>query len=86
MANDPTGMNLDAGLKSKVSRILVFGDPMRNIQTSQWPINSPSVDLAPRDGSDSSQNVASFCNTGDLFCFVPGTSLPAHLAYGTDGR
>ncbi|KAG8696987.1 hypothetical protein FRC09_008157 [Ceratobasidium sp. 395] len=77
-------LNLSSTLKSKVASILVFGDPARNIN-SPWPINSPSVDLAPKDGSTSSQNIASFCNTGDLFCAIPGVSLPAHLAYPTDG-
>ncbi|CAE6533209.1 unnamed protein product [Rhizoctonia solani] len=75
---------LTSALKSKIASILVFGDPARNIN-SPWPINSPSVDLAPKDGSSSSQNIASFCNTGDLFCAIPGVSLPAHLAYPTDG-
>ncbi|CAE6522450.1 unnamed protein product, partial [Rhizoctonia solani] len=51
---------LTRSLKSKVASILVFGDPARNIN-SPWPINSPSVDLAPKDGSSSSQNIASFC-------------------------
>ncbi|QRV84350.1 cutinase [Ceratobasidium sp. AG-Ba] len=78
------GLNLSSSLKSKVASILVFGDPARNIN-SPWPINSPSVDLAPKDGSTGSQNIASFCNTGDLFCAIPGVSLPAHLAYPTDG-
>ncbi|KAG9119995.1 hypothetical protein FRC07_004701 [Ceratobasidium sp. 392] len=77
-------VNLSSALKSKVASILVFGDPARNIN-QPWPINSPSVDLAPKDGSTSSQNIASFCNTGDLFCAIPGVSLPAHLAYPTDG-
>ncbi|KAG8691033.1 hypothetical protein FRC11_007361 [Ceratobasidium sp. 423] len=78
------GLNLSSSLKSKVASILVFGDPARNIN-SPWPIDNPSVDLAPKDGSTNSQNIASFCNTGDLFCAVPGVSLPAHLAYPTDG-
>ncbi|EUC55508.1 cutinase [Rhizoctonia solani AG-3 Rhs1AP] len=77
-------LNLSSALKSKIASILVFGDPARNIN-SPWPINNPSVDLAPKDGSSSSQNIASFCNTGDLFCAIPGYSLPAHLAYPTDG-
>ncbi|KAF8684915.1 Cutinase [Rhizoctonia solani] len=75
---------LTSNLKSKVASILVFGDPARNIN-QPWPINNPSVDLSPKDGSSSSQNIASFCNTGDLFCTIPGVSLPAHLAYPTDG-
>ncbi|KAG9084979.1 hypothetical protein FS749_004776 [Ceratobasidium sp. UAMH 11750] len=78
------GTTLSSSLKSKVASILVFGDPERN-SNNPWPINSPSVDLAPKDGSTSSQNIASFCNTGDLFCAIPGYSLPAHLAYPTDG-
>ncbi|KAF8599891.1 alpha/beta-hydrolase [Ceratobasidium sp. AG-I] len=78
------GTTLSSSLKGKVAAILVFGDPARNIN-SPWPITSPSVDLAPKDGSSSSQNIASFCNLGDLFCYIPGVSLPAHLAYPTDG-
>ncbi|QRW25328.1 cutinase [Rhizoctonia solani] len=70
-------------LKAKVKAIVVFGDPYRS-SSSTWPINSPVVDSAPRDGSTASQNVASFCNSGDLFC-DGGLSVPAHLAYGTDG-
>ncbi|CAE6452280.1 hypothetical protein RSOLAG1IB_07369 [Rhizoctonia solani AG-1 IB] len=78
------GLSLSSNLRSKIASILVFGDPARNIN-SPWPINNPSVDLSPKDGSSSSQNIASFCNTGDLFCAIPGVSLPAHLAYPTDG-
>ncbi|KAG8819779.1 hypothetical protein FRC17_010337 [Serendipita sp. 399] len=75
---------LSSSLKSKVVAVLAFGDPQRGL-SSAWPISSPSVDLFPRDGSSRSQNIASFCNTGDLFCWRPGVSLPAHLAYATDG-
>ncbi|KAG8774156.1 hypothetical protein FS842_001159 [Serendipita sp. 407] len=78
------GTTLSSAVKAKVIALLVFGDPSRNIN-SPWPINSPSVDLNPRDGSTSSQNIASFCNTGDVFCWPSGTSLAAHLAYPTDG-
>ncbi|EUC62392.1 cutinase [Rhizoctonia solani AG-3 Rhs1AP] len=74
---------LSAALKAKVKAIVVFGDPYRG-SSNAWPINSPVVDSAPRDGSTASQNVASFCNSGDLFC-AGGSSIPAHLAYGTDG-
>ncbi|KAG8708588.1 hypothetical protein FRC09_001152 [Ceratobasidium sp. 395] len=80
-----TSAILSSNLKSKMVSLLVFGDPGRNIDLNPWPINSPSVDLAPKDGSTSSQNIASFCNTGDLFCAMPGYSLPAHLAYPVDG-
>ncbi|KAF8706607.1 Cutinase, partial [Rhizoctonia solani] len=75
--------SLSSTLKAKVKAIVVFGDPYRS-SSSTWPINSPVVDSAPRDGSTASQNVASFCNSGDLFC-DGGLSVPAHLAYGTDG-
>ncbi|KAG9119962.1 hypothetical protein FRC07_004764 [Ceratobasidium sp. 392] len=75
--------SLTTALKAKVVGISVFGDPYRS-SSNAWPIPSPSVDSAPRDGSTASQNVASFCNSGDLFC-DGGSSLPAHLAYGTDG-
>ncbi|CAE6449450.1 unnamed protein product [Rhizoctonia solani] len=74
---------LSSTLKAKVKAIVVFGDPYRS-SSNTWPINSPVVDSAPRDGSTASQNVASFCNSGDLFC-AGGSSIPAHLAYGTDG-
>ncbi|KAG8807174.1 hypothetical protein FRC17_004611, partial [Serendipita sp. 399] len=76
--------SLSSALKAKIRAVLVFGDPQRNVGGG-WPINSPSVDLTPRDGSTSSQNIASFCNTGDVFCWPGGTSLAAHLAYPTDG-
>ncbi|KAG9109698.1 hypothetical protein FRC07_008264 [Ceratobasidium sp. 392] len=75
--------SLTTALKNKVIGIVVFGDPYRS-SSNTWPITSPVVDSAPRDGSTASQNVASFCNSGDLFC-DGGSSLPAHLAYGTDG-
>ncbi|KAG8823486.1 hypothetical protein FRC18_010723 [Serendipita sp. 400] len=78
------GTTLSSAVKAKVLAILVFGDPSRN-NDSPWPINSPSVDLTPRDGSTSSQNIASFCNTGDVFCWPNGTDSAAHLAYPTDG-
>lgn len=78
-------MNLDNDLKSKVAGVLVFGDPLRGM-SNDWPINNASVNMSPKDGNSGSQNTASFCNTGDLFCFRPGTSLPAHLAYPMDGR
>ncbi|KAG8776592.1 hypothetical protein FRC12_000826 [Ceratobasidium sp. 428] len=77
------GTSLSTVLKNKVVGIVVFGDPYRS-SSNTWPITSPVVDSAPRDGSTTSQNVASFCNTGDLFC-AGGSSVPAHLAYGTDG-
>ncbi|KIM22437.1 carbohydrate esterase family 5 protein, partial [Serendipita vermifera MAFF 305830] len=78
------GTTLTSAVQAKVAAILVFGDPARNIN-SPWPINSPSVDLTPRDDSTSAQNIASFCNSGDVFCWPAGTSLAAHLAYPTDG-
>ncbi|GAB1523355.1 hypothetical protein RhiTH_006499 [Rhizoctonia solani] len=75
--------SLSSALKSKVAAIVVFGDPYRGISNS-WPINSPSVNLKPRSGFTSSQNVASFCNDGDIVC-RGGLSVPAHLTYGEDG-
>ncbi|KAG8730778.1 hypothetical protein FRC11_005840 [Ceratobasidium sp. 423] len=75
--------SLSSTLQAKVKAIVVFGDPYRS-SSNTWPINSPVVDSSPRDGSTASQNVASFCNSGDLFC-DGGLSVPAHLAYGTDG-
>lgn len=74
-------------MKDKVISVLAFGDPKKIFNdTYAWPINSASVNEAPRDGSTSDQNVASFCNPGDIFCDATGASLPAHLAYGIDGR
>ena len=79
-------MNLSSTLKSKVSSIVVFGDPaLKTGGSSAWPINSPSVDTSPRTGSTSSQNIASFCNLSDIFCDPLGSNLYAHLAYPTDG-
>ncbi|CAE6533177.1 unnamed protein product [Rhizoctonia solani] len=82
------GTKLDDSVKSKVISVLVFGDPLRSTTTAAWPINSASVDLSPKDGNtgtrNSTENVASFCNNGDMFCNPPGTIVP-HLAYSTDG-
>ncbi|CUA77387.1 putative cutinase Mb2006c [Rhizoctonia solani] len=76
-------MNLSSSLKSKVAAIVVFGDPYRDLSNS-WPIDSPVLNSDPESGFTSSQNVASFCNAGDIVCHA-GLSVPAHLAYGTDG-
>ncbi|CUA77716.1 putative cutinase Mb2006c [Rhizoctonia solani] len=76
-------MNLSSALKSKVDAIVVFGDPYRGINNN-WPINSPALNSNPRSGFTSSQNVASFCNSGDIVC-RGGLSVPAHLTYGEDG-
>ncbi|QRV84333.1 cutinase [Ceratobasidium sp. AG-Ba] len=76
---------LKLSTQSKVFAILVFGDPSRNGgSSSPWPINSPSVDLDPRNGSLPSQNIASFCNKGDPVCEAGGTNGNAHTDYGTD--
>ncbi|QRW12952.1 cutinase [Ceratobasidium sp. AG-Ba] len=76
---------LKPSTQSKVFAILVFGDPSRNGgSSSPWPINSPSVDLDPRNGSLPSQNIASFCNKGDPVCEAGGTNGNAHTDYGTD--
>ncbi|CAE6475883.1 unnamed protein product [Rhizoctonia solani] len=78
--------NLPDGIKSKILTVLVFGDPYRKIgRANTWPINSPSVNSSPREGSTSTQNVASFCNKGDEFCDPAGASLGPHLAYRDDG-
>ncbi|KAJ1306245.1 hypothetical protein OPQ81_010949 [Rhizoctonia solani] len=78
--------NLDDHSKSKVLSVLVFGDPHRKVgKANSWPINSPSVNSNPRDGGESTQNVASFCNSGDEFCDPAGASLGPHLAYSRDG-
>ncbi|CAE6515341.1 unnamed protein product [Rhizoctonia solani] len=78
--------NLSDDLKSKVLTVLVFGDPHRKVnRDTAWPINSPSVNSTPRTGSSSTQNVASFCNSGDEFCDPTGASLGPHLAYRSDG-
>ncbi|CAE6446964.1 unnamed protein product [Rhizoctonia solani] len=76
-------MSLSTTLKAKVVAVTVFGDPYRGISNS-WPINSPVVNSDPRSGFINSQNVASFCNDGDIVC-RGGLSVPAHLTYGEDG-
>ncbi|QRW25515.1 cutinase [Rhizoctonia solani] len=78
------GTELDDSVKSKIISVLVFGDPLRSIQIATWPIDSPSVNLTPKDGKAGTQNVASFCNDGDMFCDPPGTLIP-HLMYPMDG-
>ncbi|QRV98452.1 cutinase [Ceratobasidium sp. AG-Ba] len=79
-------MSLSSAVQSKVIAINVFGDPtLKYGRSSSWPIDSPSVDLSPRDGSTQAQNIASFCNGGDTFCDPVGNSLAAHLAYPRDG-
>ncbi|CUA67112.1 hypothetical protein RSOLAG22IIIB_07190 [Rhizoctonia solani] len=77
-------MKLSPTLKSRVISILVFGDPLRNLPTSQWPIDSPAANLKLRLGG-SNQDVAGFCNASDMFCAPPGV-LPPHLAYPMGGR
>ncbi|CAE6383948.1 unnamed protein product [Rhizoctonia solani] len=76
--------NLDDSVKSKVISVLAFGDPLRSMRTASWPIDSPSVNLTPKGGEAGAQNVASFCNNGDMFCNPPGTIVP-HLMYPRDG-
>ncbi|KAH7334941.1 cutinase [Rhizoctonia solani] len=75
--------SLSSALKAKVAAIVVFGDPYRGINNN-WPINSPVLNSNPRSSFTSSQNVASFCNSGDIVC-RGGLSVPAHLTYGEDG-
>ncbi|CAE6367018.1 unnamed protein product [Rhizoctonia solani] len=75
---------LDDTIKSKVISVLVFGDSQRSQSSASWPIDSPSVNSAPRSGSTGSQKIASFCNSGDMFCNPPGTIMP-HLAYASNG-
>ncbi|CEL56502.1 cutinase Cut4 [Rhizoctonia solani AG-1 IB] len=78
--------NLGDDVKSRVLAILVFGDPHRKVgRANSWPINSPSVNSSPREGSTNIQNIASFCNKGDEFCDPAGVSLGPHLAYKDDG-
>ncbi|KAG8697563.1 hypothetical protein FRC09_007775 [Ceratobasidium sp. 395] len=79
-------MNLNAVLKSKIFTIAVFGDPDRKSGGPlSWPINTPSVNKSPRDGSTPAQNIVSFCNSGDEFCDPMGSTLQPHLQYGKDG-
>ncbi|KAG9088886.1 hypothetical protein FRC07_012455 [Ceratobasidium sp. 392] len=78
-------MNLAPALKNKVLSIAVFGDPtLKSGGSPFWPINQPSVDTSPRDGSAPTQNIASFCNQRDEFCDPWGSTLEPHLAYGKD--
>ncbi|CAE6459719.1 unnamed protein product [Rhizoctonia solani] len=77
-------LSLPSALQSKIASILVFGDPGRNLNLP-WPIDNPSLNLSPKDGSSSEQNIASFCNIGDLACDIFRYGLLAHFAYPTDG-
>ncbi|CAE6375530.1 unnamed protein product [Rhizoctonia solani] len=77
-------MRLSPTLKSRVISILVFGDPLRGVAASQWPIDSPAVNLRLRLGGNN-HNVASFCNASDMFC-TPPCVPPPHLAYPMDRR
>ncbi|CUA67113.1 cutinase Cut4 [Rhizoctonia solani] len=78
--------NLSSDLKSKVFAVLVFGDPHRKVgKDNTWPINLPSVNSSPRSGHSSTQNVASFCNSGDEFCDTASARFGPHLAYSSDG-
>ncbi|KAG8751674.1 hypothetical protein FRC12_012314 [Ceratobasidium sp. 428] len=78
--------NPNAALKTKIFTIAVFGDPNRKSGSPlSWPINSPSVNKSPRDGSTPAQNIVSFCNSGDEFCDHMGSALQPHLQYGKDG-
>ncbi|CAE7206749.1 unnamed protein product [Rhizoctonia solani] len=84
-------LSLDNDIKSKVLVIIVMGDPWRPVDGygSTWPINSPSANLSPRNGTSSTENVVSFCNTGDTICETgkaSQTCIPlAHLTYAGDG-
>ncbi|KAG8767113.1 hypothetical protein FRC12_006441 [Ceratobasidium sp. 428] len=77
-------VDLGPPLKDKILAVTVFGDPNRGNGLG-WPIKSPNVDMDPRAGSSPGQNVASFCNNGDLYCYPGGSSVPAHLAYASNG-
>ncbi|KAB5591609.1 Cutinase [Ceratobasidium theobromae] len=57
--------SLTSDVKKKIAAIVVFGDPYRS-SSNTWPINSPVVNSTPRSGFTSAQNVASFCNSGDI--------------------
>ncbi|KAJ1306230.1 hypothetical protein OPQ81_010936 [Rhizoctonia solani] len=76
-------ISLSSTMKDKIAAIVVFGDPYRGLNNN-WPIKSPVVNSNPRSGFTSSQNVASFCNGGDIVCRA-GLSIPDHLEYGTNG-
>ncbi|KAG8688877.1 hypothetical protein FRC11_004592 [Ceratobasidium sp. 423] len=84
-------MSLDNEIKPKVLAVLAFGDPWRNNGdfNNSWPIDSPSVNLSPRNGTSSTENVLSFCNDGDTICETgradPNAIPPAHLTYPQDG-
>ncbi|CAE6486727.1 unnamed protein product [Rhizoctonia solani] len=82
---------LENDIKSKVLAVLVFGDPWRPIGdfNNSWPIDSPLINLNPRNGTLNTENVISFCNVGDTICET-GTADPnsiplPHLVYPTDG-
>ncbi|CCO34928.1 Cutinase [Rhizoctonia solani AG-1 IB] len=80
---------LPDAIKSKITAVVVFGDPYLKYQTeefeSAWPINSAVVNLQPGNTTVAGETVASFCNTGDIICDLMGGEVEPHLAYGTDG-
>ncbi|CAE6499711.1 unnamed protein product [Rhizoctonia solani] len=81
----------DNDIKSKVFVIFVFGDPWRPKDglDNLWPIDLPSVNLNPRNGTSTTDNVISFCNVGDSACEIgsvdPNAIPPSHLTYPIDG-
>ncbi|CUA77052.1 hypothetical protein RSOLAG22IIIB_12514 [Rhizoctonia solani] len=79
-------MNLPDDLKAKIVAIVAFGDPAYRIPVlgNAWPINSPVVNRNPRSGYIDSQNVATFCNRGDIIC-LRGLKATPHRIYGKDG-
>ncbi|CAE6421029.1 unnamed protein product [Rhizoctonia solani] len=76
-------MNLPPYLKAQVVAIVVFGDPLHGV-TPSWPITSPVVNLDPRFGFKSGENVASFCNKYDVVCRRRGLNILAHWIYGKE--
>ncbi|CAE6476919.1 unnamed protein product [Rhizoctonia solani] len=77
-------MNLPKSVIDRVIAIVVFGDPFYEIPTL-WPIDFPAVNLNPRAGLNSSDNVISFCNKGDVVCQHSGVNFFPHWTYGRDG-
>ncbi|QRV98400.1 cutinase [Ceratobasidium sp. AG-Ba] len=81
-------VDLPNELKSKVLAINIFGDPDVKSAPSivnNWPIESPVINNSPRNRTDASQNVISFCNRGDYTCYPGGDDFIPHILYPLDG-
>ncbi|GAA3771814.1 cutinase family protein [Plantactinospora mayteni] len=74
---------LTADLASRISSVLLFGDPTFTAGESFNVTNRPASGILPRRAGQLSafaDRIQSYCNANDQFC-QSGTSLAAHLDY-----